>query len=157
MPGATVRRRFHGFLRRKSIEKKFFFLARHRILIYTPKEAHSRIFVTGGSVIADKCWPKKILFSGRRACSSLQYVHVDVGFLTPQARLNENYFFSHRVSDAQLFHLLFSLSRKSSETSSGRPLGSISKQKPPSTAHHRGTLPSPADAAATELMLLRRN
>ena len=28
--------------------KKFFFRARHLVVIYTPKEAHSRIFVTGG-------------------------------------------------------------------------------------------------------------
>jgi len=39
--------------------KKGFFRARHRILIYTPKEAHSRIFVTGGSVIAWQMLAKK--------------------------------------------------------------------------------------------------
>ena len=33
-------------------KKKVFFSARHLVLIYTPKEAHSRIFVTGGSVLA---------------------------------------------------------------------------------------------------------
>ena len=33
-------------------QKKFFQKVHDRILIYTPKEAHSRIFVTGGSVIA---------------------------------------------------------------------------------------------------------
>ena len=32
--------------------KKVIFRAGHLVLIYTPKEAHSRIFVTGGSVIA---------------------------------------------------------------------------------------------------------
>ena len=31
--------------------KKVFFRAHHLVVIYTPKEAHSRIFVTGGSVI----------------------------------------------------------------------------------------------------------
>ena len=33
-------------------QKNGFFRARHLVLIYTPKEAHSRIFVTGGSIIA---------------------------------------------------------------------------------------------------------
>jgi len=33
-------------------QKKFFQEVPGLILIYTPKEAHSRIFVTGGSVIA---------------------------------------------------------------------------------------------------------
>ena len=33
-------------------KKKFFQKVRHLVLIYTPKEAHSRIFVTGGSVFA---------------------------------------------------------------------------------------------------------
>jgi hypothetical protein len=44
----------------KSIKTVFF---RARLVIYTPKEAHSRIFVTGGSVIARQmlaiffsCW-----------------------------------------------------------------------------------------------------
>ena len=39
----------------------------------------------------------------------------------------------------------------------GDLVGIISKEAPPSTAHRRGTLTSPADAAATELMLLRRS
>ena len=33
-------------------KKKFFQIVQSLILIYTPKEAHSRIFVTGGLVIA---------------------------------------------------------------------------------------------------------
>jgi hypothetical protein len=33
-------------------KKKLASRARHLVLIYTPKEAHSRNFVTGGSVIA---------------------------------------------------------------------------------------------------------
>ena len=33
-------------------QKKFFQKVHDLVLIYTPKEAHSRIFVTGGSVIA---------------------------------------------------------------------------------------------------------
>jgi len=40
------------FFEEEKHKKKFFYRAHHRILIYTPKEAHSRIFVTGGSVIA---------------------------------------------------------------------------------------------------------
>jgi len=38
---------------RKCIKKTFFyfFRAHHLVVIYTPKEAHSRIFVTGGAVI----------------------------------------------------------------------------------------------------------
>ena len=34
------------------VKKKFFQKAHDLVLIYTPKEVHSRIFVTGGSVIA---------------------------------------------------------------------------------------------------------
>ena len=34
------------------VKKKFFQMVPTLVLIYTPKEAHSRIFVTGGSVIA---------------------------------------------------------------------------------------------------------
>ena len=34
------------------VKKNFFEKVHDRILIYTPKDAHSRIFVTGGSVIA---------------------------------------------------------------------------------------------------------
>ena len=34
------------------MKKKIFFRAHHLVLIYTPKEAHSRFSVTGGSVIA---------------------------------------------------------------------------------------------------------
>ena len=40
------------FFEEEKHKKKVFFRAHHRILIYTPKEAHSRIFVTGGAVIA---------------------------------------------------------------------------------------------------------
>ena len=40
------------FFEEEKHKKKFFFRARHLVVIYTPKEAHSRIFVTGGSVIA---------------------------------------------------------------------------------------------------------
>ena len=50
-------------------EKHFFFRARHLVVIYTPKEAHSRIFVTGGSVIAWQMLVKKTLFLGRPACT----------------------------------------------------------------------------------------
>ena len=55
---------FHGFLRRKCI----IFCARHLVVIYTPKEAHSRIFVTGGQYSRDKCWPKHNSVLGRPAC-----------------------------------------------------------------------------------------
>ena len=53
----------------RTLSKKFFQKVHDWILIYTPKEAHSRIFVTGGSVIAWQMWAKKKLFSGRPACS----------------------------------------------------------------------------------------
>ena len=36
----------------KIVKKKFFLMVPHPVVIYTPKEAPSRIFVTGGSVIA---------------------------------------------------------------------------------------------------------
>ena len=51
-------------------QKKFFQKVRHLVLIYTPKEAHSRIFVTGGSVIAWQMLAKKNVFSGRPTCTS---------------------------------------------------------------------------------------
>ena len=34
------------------MKKKDFFRARHLVVIYNPKGAHGRIFVTGGSVLA---------------------------------------------------------------------------------------------------------
>jgi len=40
------------FLGSNFVKKKFFHKVQSLILIYTPKEAHSWIFVTGGSVIA---------------------------------------------------------------------------------------------------------
>ena len=46
-------------------KKMYFFRARHLVLIYTPKEAHSRIFVTGAS-IATNAGQKKLLFWGRQ-------------------------------------------------------------------------------------------
>ena len=36
----------------------------HLVVIYTPKEAHSRIFVTGGSVFAWQMLAIKIVFWG---------------------------------------------------------------------------------------------
>ena len=48
-----------------SIVKKTFV---KRFLIYIPKEAHGRIFVTGGRYSRDKCWPKNS-FLARQACS----------------------------------------------------------------------------------------
>jgi|TARA_B100000524_G_scaffold238959_1_gene127494 hypothetical protein len=38
-------------------------------LIYTPKEAHSRIFVTG-QYSRDKCWPKEKAFLGAAGCKA---------------------------------------------------------------------------------------
>ena len=49
----------------KNTEKHFL---PSRVVIYTPKEAHNRIFVTGGSVIAWQMLAKKMLFLGRPAC-----------------------------------------------------------------------------------------
>jgi len=53
---------FLGFWVR-TLSKKVFQKAHDRILIYTPKDAHSRIFVTGGSVIASQIWAKKKTYS----------------------------------------------------------------------------------------------
>ena len=45
------------------------FRARHLVLIYTPRGAHSRIFVTGGgSNRVTNAGQRKILFSGRPTC-----------------------------------------------------------------------------------------
>ena len=38
------------------------------VLIYTPKEVHSQIFVAGGSVFARQMLAKKKLVLARRAC-----------------------------------------------------------------------------------------
>jgi len=54
---------FPGFLGSNFVKKKFFQKVQSLILIYTPKEAHSRIFVTGGSVIAWQMLAKKKYYS----------------------------------------------------------------------------------------------
>ena len=41
----------NSFFEHQHHQTKFFQKVLHPVLIYTPKEAHSRIFVTGGSVI----------------------------------------------------------------------------------------------------------
>ena len=54
-------------------QKRFFFRARYLVLIYTPKEARSRIFVTGGSFFARQMLAKKKLFLGRPGCTCSPY------------------------------------------------------------------------------------
>jgi len=44
--------------------KKVFFRARYLVTNYNPKEAHSRIFVAGGSVFARQIGCKKKAFLG---------------------------------------------------------------------------------------------
>ena len=41
------------------VKKRFFQKVRHLVVIYTPKEAHSRIFVIGGQYSRDKGWQTK--------------------------------------------------------------------------------------------------
>ena len=53
------------------VKKRFFQKVRHLVVIYTPKEAPSRIFVTGGQYARDKCWQKNISISGRPACTCM--------------------------------------------------------------------------------------
>ena len=60
--------RFYPFLFEHR-QNKFFYRILYLVLIYTPKEAHCRIFVTGGSFFARQMVSKKRLFLGRRACS----------------------------------------------------------------------------------------
>ena len=60
---------FTVYLRRKSI-KNFFSRPASIVVIYIPKEAHSRIFVTGESVFARQMLAKKLVFWGARLCSS---------------------------------------------------------------------------------------
>ena len=45
-------------------QKKVFFCARYLVLIYTPKEVHSRIFVIGGSFFARQMLAKKSFSRG---------------------------------------------------------------------------------------------
>jgi len=59
---------FPRFLGSNTVKNKFFQKVRHLVTIYTPKEAHSRIFVTGGSFFARQMLAKKKLVSARRAC-----------------------------------------------------------------------------------------
>ena len=49
----------------------FFEMVLHLVLIYTPKEAHSQIFVTGGQYehSRDKCAGQKKILLARPACS----------------------------------------------------------------------------------------
>ena len=58
--------RFYPFLFEHR-QNKFFYRILYLVLIYTPKEAHCRIFVTGGSLFARQMVSKKKLFF-RRAC-----------------------------------------------------------------------------------------
>tara|TARA_B100000524_G_scaffold41075_1_gene19755 strand:- start:232 stop:474 length:243 start_codon:yes stop_codon:yes gene_type:complete len=52
--------RFLGFkMKILDRKKKFFKMVPHLVLIYTPKEAHRRIFVTAGSVFARQMLAKK--------------------------------------------------------------------------------------------------
>ena len=64
----------------RTSSKKVFQKVRHLFLIYelrrTPKEAHSRIFVTGGSFFARQMLAKKKLVSARRACISAKPISV---------------------------------------------------------------------------------
>ena len=55
-------------LGRRNRKKRYFKGAGTYSLIYTPKEAHSRIFVTGGSVFARQILAKKKYFGGRPVC-----------------------------------------------------------------------------------------
>ena len=61
---------FPGFWVRTS-QKKFFQKVQSLVLIYTPKEAHSRIFVTGGSVIAWQMLAKKKAVLGQASLYKL--------------------------------------------------------------------------------------
>ena len=57
-------------------KKSFFQKVHDLVVIYTPKEAHSGIFVTRGSVIAFRvtnAGQRKILFSGRPTCTYILY------------------------------------------------------------------------------------
>ena len=64
MAGTTVRRCFHGFLRRKNMKKKVFFSCPASSGDLHPKRSpYSRIFVTGGSVIAWQMLSKKKYYS----------------------------------------------------------------------------------------------
>ena len=55
---------FPRFLGSNTVKNKFFQKVRHLVTIYTPKEAHSRIFLNGGSCFARQMLAKKIAFLG---------------------------------------------------------------------------------------------
>ena len=60
---------FWPFFCSNIVKKEYFYRIPALVTIYTPKEAHSRIFVTGGSVFArQKGYTHKKLFLGRLAC-----------------------------------------------------------------------------------------
>ena len=62
------------------------------MLIYTAKEAHSRIFVTGGSVFARQMLAKKKLFLARRA-----FTIILIAFASSSSSLNQ--LGEHRLHD----------------------------------------------------------
>ena len=47
------------------MKKRFFQKVRYLVVIYTPKEAHSQIFVTGGEVFAREMLAKKVFWGGQ--------------------------------------------------------------------------------------------
>tara|TARA_B100000524_G_scaffold326338_1_gene209782 strand:+ start:686 stop:868 length:183 start_codon:yes stop_codon:yes gene_type:complete len=49
----------------KIVKKRFFQKVRYLVVIYTPKEAHSQIFVTGGEVFAREMLAKKVFWGGQ--------------------------------------------------------------------------------------------
>ena len=66
---------FTVFLRRKSMKEKYFFRARHLVVIYTQNQAHSRISVTGGWVIAWQMLAKILFCSWRGELVVIIYKH----------------------------------------------------------------------------------
>ena len=82
MPGQNRQWRFFRFFGVDIVKKKFFQKARLLVLIYTPKEAHSRIFVTAGSVIAWQMLAKKKYYSwgGQLVVLQKQYMNINTVF-----------------------------------------------------------------------------
>ena len=101
------------------------------------------------SVILKKRWPNND--------SLTSFLFLSGEFVTLHKLVKKKRFFSHRVSDTQLFHLLICLRRKCSPTSSERRI--ISKEEPRRpllvAGHCRRLLLllRRSYAAATELML----
>ena len=107
--------RFSRVLGSNFVKKKFFQKVQSLILIYTPKEAHSRIFVTGGSVIAWQIWAKKkhilVSWGGQLpSCNNRNRTKIKIEIAVASSNTNEmpclNISRSYQIENLNIIHIL---------------------------------------------------